>query len=63
MLSAADEVAVHLFLQERIGFSDIHRLVSDTLDAHEPTGNGTVEAILQADEWARHHVRGLTGGA
>ena len=62
VLSAADEEAVHLFLQGRIGFSDIHRLVSGTLDAHQTQGENTVEAILQADEWARHHVRGLTGG-
>ena len=62
VLSAADEVAVHLFLQGRIGFGDIHRLVSDTLAAHQPWGDGSLEPILEADAWARRRVSELAGG-
>jgi 1-deoxy-D-xylulose-5-phosphate reductoisomerase len=56
VLSAADEEAVHQFLDGRIGFGDIHRVVSDVLDRHEPTPADTVEAILDADAWARGQV-------
>ena len=56
VLSAADEEAVHLFLDGHIGFGDIHRMVADVLDRHEPTPANTVEAILEADTWARRQV-------
>ncbi len=62
VLSAADEEAVHLFLQERIGFGDIHRLVCETVDAHEPWGDGSLEAVLEADAWARRRIHELVNG-
>ena len=63
VLSGADEAAVHLFLDGRIGFSDIHRLVHAALDAHEPWGDGSVEAVLDADAWARRHVAEAVNGS
>ena len=62
VLSAADEEAVGLFLAGRIGFGDIHRLVSKALDAHEPGGDDGLDAILQADAWARRHVAEMVSG-
>ena len=56
VLSAADEEAVHLFLDGRIGFNDIHGVVSDVLDKHEPIANASLESILAADAWAREQV-------
>jgi 1-deoxy-D-xylulose-5-phosphate reductoisomerase len=56
-LNAADEVAVGLFLQERIGFLDIYRVVSQTLDAAQPTCDGSPESILETDKWARARAR------
>ena len=56
VLSAADEEAVHLFLDGRIGFNDIHGVVSDVLDKHEPIGDSSLEAVLTADTWAREQV-------
>ena len=55
-LSAADEVAVHLFLDGRIAFGDIPRVVESALDRHEPFDASSVEAVLGADEWARRHA-------
>ena len=63
VLSAADEEAVHLFLDGRIGFGDIHGLVARVLDRHEPIGDGTVDAILEADAWARRQVAAAVGDA
>ena len=56
VLSAADEEAVHLFLAGRIGFGDIHRVVDSVLNEHKPIADRTVEAILEADSWARERV-------
>ena len=57
VLSASDEVAVDLFLQGRIGFMDIHRLVASTLESHNSISRPTLDDILSADEWARQIVR------
>ena len=62
VLSAADEEAVGLFLQRRIRFTDIPRLVADTLQRHDPVDGPTVEDILAADAWARESLLGLAAG-
>ena len=61
VLSAADEEAVRLFRQERIGFGDIHRLVSLVIDAHQPSNGGSLGAIMEADAWARERVAQVSG--
>ena len=53
VLAAADEVAVGLFLTGSIGFLDIPRLLADSLEAHQPIANPSLEEILAADTWAR----------
>jgi len=53
VLSAADEVAVDLFLGGRIGFTDIPRLVAQALKEHKNIPDPSLEDILAADEWAR----------
>jgi 1-deoxy-D-xylulose-5-phosphate reductoisomerase len=62
ILCGADEVAVELFLSERIKFTDIARLVEQALEVHQATSHPTVEEILAADSWAREEVRQLVGG-
>jgi 1-deoxy-D-xylulose-5-phosphate reductoisomerase len=62
VLSAADEEAVHLFLDGRIGFGDIHGIVSHVLDRHEPLDGNAVEAVLEADDWARRQVADVMAG-
>ena len=61
VLSAADEELVKRFLGGRIGFTDIHPLVCEALDAHEPPTDGSLEAIMEADAWARRWVAERTG--
>lgn len=56
VLSAADEVAVELFLKGNIGFMDIPRLISEAASEHVSTPDPTLEDILAADEWARGRV-------
>jgi 1-deoxy-D-xylulose-5-phosphate reductoisomerase len=53
VLCAADEVAVELFLQESIKFTDIARLVERVLQEHQTIPHPTLDDILAADNWAR----------
>jgi 1-deoxy-D-xylulose-5-phosphate reductoisomerase len=62
VLCAADEVAVELFLNHRIGFTDIAGIVQETLEQHRSVNQPSLEEILAADNWARecatHFSRG-----
>lgn len=63
VLAAADEEAVALFLDERIGFMDIPRLVEEALAEHESFPEPGLGEILEADLWARHRVKELAQAA
>jgi 1-deoxy-D-xylulose-5-phosphate reductoisomerase len=52
-LCAADEVAVELFLQEKINFTGIARLVKRVLDEHQTISNPALDDIMNTDRWAR----------
>jgi 1-deoxy-D-xylulose-5-phosphate reductoisomerase len=49
VLNAANEVAVRLFLEGRIRFPDIARLVRRVLDGHRPVPATSLETVLAAD--------------
>ena len=53
VLNAADEVGVAAFLDRSIAFTDISRIIEETLDAHDIGSADSVGAILEADRWAR----------
>jgi len=53
VFNAANEVAVRAFLQSRLTFSGIHRLIRDVLDKHSNQPASSLENILEADRWAR----------
>ena len=57
VLSAADDVAVELFLAGKIGYMDIFRLVDKVLGDYKPLPTSGLEDILEADEWARSRAR------
>ena len=52
-LAASDEVAVGRFLDRKVGFGDIAKIVESTLSAHDPVQYPSLEDILDADRWAR----------
>ncbi|MFB0557022.1 MAG: 1-deoxy-D-xylulose-5-phosphate reductoisomerase [Dehalococcoidia bacterium] len=60
VLCAADEVAVGLFLNKRISFTDIARIVQETLEQHRGIAQPSLEEILVADAWAREYVERLS---
>jgi 1-deoxy-D-xylulose-5-phosphate reductoisomerase len=58
VLNAANEQAVALFLDEKIRFLDIPRLIETVCDRHHSHNQvqPTLEDILAADRWARQEV-------
>jgi len=62
VLCAADEVAVELFLDHKIGFTDIARIVQQTLEQHRSIDQPSVEEVLAADDWARECATQFSGG-
>ena len=57
VLNAANEEAVELFLEERIGFPEIPLLIEKTMEAHRPFPVDGIEKVLEADAWARQTAR------
>jgi 1-deoxy-D-xylulose-5-phosphate reductoisomerase len=57
VLNAADEVAVEAFLDRRIPFSDISRVIAATLEAHHVQPADCLETIVEADSWGRRQAR------
>jgi 1-deoxy-D-xylulose-5-phosphate reductoisomerase len=62
VLCVADEVAVELFLNHRISFTDIPRIVEKTLEQHRSIAQPSLEEILAADAWAREYAQRLSSG-
>jgi 1-deoxy-D-xylulose-5-phosphate reductoisomerase len=58
-LNAANEVAVAAYLQERIGFLDVPRIIRATMDAHASRQVHEIEDALEADRWAREKAEQL----
>lgn len=53
VLSAANEVAVDAFLNERVTWGEIARLVESVLEKHDVLPSPNLEDIIDADAWAR----------
>jgi len=62
-LNAANEVAVRLFLEGRIRFLDIARLVRQVLDRHRPVPAASLDDILAADREARDQAEAAARAA
>ncbi len=58
----ADEAAVGLFLDCRIGFLEIEQVIRDALAGFGSIDEPTVEQTLAAAAWARDRVLSLAGG-
>ena len=56
-MNGANEEAVALYLQDKIGFYDIYRLVAQAVDAVPFIKEPTLEQILEADKLARKAVQ------
>ncbi|MCP3876393.1 MAG: 1-deoxy-D-xylulose-5-phosphate reductoisomerase [Desulfobacteraceae bacterium] len=59
VMNAANEVAVNAFLEKRIDFLDIFRLISKTMALHTRIDNPDLFSIIEADCWARDNAQSL----
>ena len=53
VLNAANEVAVDLFLEEKIGFTDIPQIITSVVNKHQPINQPTLNQLFNVDEQAR----------
>ena len=64
VLNAVNEIAVSFFLEGKISFMDIPRIIYKVLSIHKKIENPCLKEILEADMWARNTAieRLSTGG-
>ena len=53
VLNGANEVAVNYFLQGKIKFTDIYKLVYDVLESHKNTVINSLDDVLSIDDWSK----------
>jgi 1-deoxy-D-xylulose-5-phosphate reductoisomerase len=58
VMNAANEIAVAAFLDRRARFPDIWCVVEDVMNRHTVIANPNLDAILEADQWARNEAQG-----
>jgi 1-deoxy-D-xylulose-5-phosphate reductoisomerase len=63
VMNAANEVAVAAFLDRKVRFPDIWRIVEDVMNRHTPVAHPDLDAILGADQWARAQAQGCLQSA
>jgi 1-deoxy-D-xylulose-5-phosphate reductoisomerase len=56
VMNAANEVAVAAFLDRRISFPAIWQTVEEVMNRHASVAHPDLDAILQADRWARREA-------
>ncbi|HET9195731.1 MAG TPA: 1-deoxy-D-xylulose-5-phosphate reductoisomerase [Vicinamibacterales bacterium] len=56
VLNAANEVAVDAFLDGKLGFTAIPRVIQKTMDAHQVEPVSTLETVRRVDRWAREQA-------
>jgi len=57
VMSAADEVAVNAFLNGKIGFMDIPRVIENVMAAHNTIEKPSLDDIMEADAWAKEFAK------
>jgi 1-deoxy-D-xylulose-5-phosphate reductoisomerase len=63
VMNAANEIAVAAFLDRKVRFPDIWGIVEDVMNQHTPVAHPDLDAILEADQWARAQAQGCLQSA
>ena len=58
VMNAANEIAVAAFLDRRLRFPDIWHVVEEVMNRHTAIAHPNLDAILEADQWARGEAHG-----
>ena len=59
VLNGANEVAVYAFLRKAISFTCIFEIVRTVMERHKVVHDVSLDAIRQADAWARREAASL----
>jgi 1-deoxy-D-xylulose-5-phosphate reductoisomerase len=62
VLNAANEIAVALFLDGKLGFTGIAAVIEQTMTAHRPAEVRTLAEVRAVDHLAREHAREIARG-
>ena len=62
VLNAANEAAVASYLEEKISFMSIPRVIEQAMDAHTPIAVSTLESVREVDRWARLYSQNVIRG-
>ncbi len=57
--NGANEEAVKLFLQDKIGYFDIYKAISEALNSFKLKDSVTIENLITADKYAKNYVKSL----
>ena len=60
VLNAANEVAVEAFLDGKLGFSAIPRVIERTMNAHQPEDVSSLAVVRRVDAWGRDYAREMS---
>jgi 1-deoxy-D-xylulose-5-phosphate reductoisomerase len=63
VMNAANEIAVAAFLDRKVRFPEIWRMVEQVMNQHTPVAHPDLDAILGADQWARAQAQGCVESA
>ena len=58
VMNAANEIAVTAFLDRQVRFPEIWHVVEEVMNRHTAIAHPNLDAILQADQWARNEAQG-----
>jgi 1-deoxy-D-xylulose-5-phosphate reductoisomerase len=58
VMNATNEVAVAAFLDRQVSFPSIWQIVEEVMNRHASVAHPDLDAILQADQWARAEATG-----
>jgi 1-deoxy-D-xylulose-5-phosphate reductoisomerase len=56
VLNASNEVAVEAFLEGKLGFTAIPRVIEKTMSAHTVERLATLDTVRRVDRWAREQA-------
>ncbi|MFZ0915805.1 MAG: 1-deoxy-D-xylulose-5-phosphate reductoisomerase [Candidatus Udaeobacter sp.] len=58
VMNAANEIAVAAFLDRQARFQQIWHVVEEVMNRHKAIAHPNLDAILEADQWARNEAQG-----
>ncbi|MCL5024441.1 MAG: 1-deoxy-D-xylulose-5-phosphate reductoisomerase [Nitrospirae bacterium] len=61
VLNAANEILVNAFLERRIDFTGIPGIIKRVMDRHDARRADTLDAVIEADRWAREKANEYIG--